>query len=38
MPSLYDCLVGGRIEDVVVHECPDWEGVFLDENAIGLAS
>lgn len=22
--------------DVVIHECPDCEGVFLDENAIGL--
>jgi Zn-finger nucleic acid-binding protein len=24
------------VGDVVIHECPDCEGVFLDENAIGL--
>jgi Zn-finger nucleic acid-binding protein len=28
--------VGRRVGDVVIHECPDCEGVFLDENAIGL--
>jgi len=31
-----DALVGRRIGDVVVHECPGCAGVFLDENAIAL--
>lgn len=31
-----NALVGRRIGDVVVHECAECEGVFLDENAIGL--
>jgi Zn-finger nucleic acid-binding protein len=35
-PRCKHALVGRRIGDVVVHECPDCEGVFLDENAIGL--
>jgi Zn-finger nucleic acid-binding protein len=35
-PRCANALVGRRIEDVVVHECPECEGVFLDENAIGL--
>lgn len=35
-PRCTTALVGRRIEDVVVHECPDCDGVFLDENAIGL--
>jgi len=35
-PRCKHALVGRRVGDVVVHECPDCEGVFLDENAIGL--
>jgi Zn-finger nucleic acid-binding protein len=35
-PRCKNALVGRRVENVVVHECPDCEGVFLDENAIGL--
>lgn len=35
-PRCSHALVGRRIKDVIVHECPDCEGVFLDENAIGL--
>jgi Zn-finger nucleic acid-binding protein len=35
-PRCKSALVGRRVGDVVIHECPDCEGVFLDENAIGL--
>lgn len=35
-PRCANPLVGRRIEDVVVHECSECLGVFLDENAIGL--
>lgn len=35
-PRCTHAMVGRRSGDVVVHECPDCEGVFLDENAIGL--
>ena len=35
-PRCSCALVGRRVGDVVIHECPDCEGVFLDENAIGL--
>lgn len=35
-PRCKNALVGRRIEDVFVHECPECAGVFLDENAIGL--
>lgn len=35
-PRCSNALVGRRISDVVVHECSDCSGVFLDENAIAL--
>jgi Zn-finger nucleic acid-binding protein len=35
-PRCQNALVGRRISDVVVHECPECSGVFLDQNAIAL--
>jgi Zn-finger nucleic acid-binding protein len=35
-PRCANSLVGRRIHDFVVHDCSECEGVFLDENAIGL--
>ena len=35
-PRCKNAMVGRHIEDVVVHECPQCEGVFLDETAIAL--